>query len=89
MDGSELAMGGTSAVAPAWAALAARLNQRLSVPIGFFSPILYRRTEKPLFVDIMSGSNGRFQAGAGWDPCTGLGVPVGTAIEEALRQVLP
>ncbi len=38
MDGVELAMGGTSAVAPMWSALTARINQRLGVPIGFFSP---------------------------------------------------
>ncbi len=86
MDGTELAMGGTSSVAPLWAALTARINQRLGAPIGFFSPILYRRSPEPLFVDVTGGSNGRFQAGAGWDPCTGLGVPIGVAIEKALRQ---
>jgi kumamolisin len=85
MDGVELAMGGTSAVAPMWSALTARINQRFGVPIGFFSPILYRKTDESLFVDVTSGGNGRFQAGAGWDPCTGLGVPVGVAIEKALR----
>ena len=41
VDGSQLALGGTSAVAPAWAALTARLNQRLGTPIGFFAPVLY------------------------------------------------
>jgi kumamolisin len=86
MDGTELAMGGTSSVAPVWAALTARINQRLSTPIGFFSPILYRQSAQPLFVDVTAGSNGRFQASAGWDPCTGLGVPIGVAIEKALRQ---
>jgi kumamolisin len=86
MEGTELAMGGTSSVAPMWSALTARLNQRLGVSIGFFSPILYGRSDEPLFTDITIGNNGRFQAGAGWDPCTGLGVPVGTAIETALRQ---
>ncbi len=85
MDGVELAIGGTSAVAPAWSALTARINQRLGVPIGFFSPILYRQADKPLFVDITMGNNGRFQAGAGWDPCTGLGVPIASVIEQALR----
>jgi kumamolisin len=86
MEGIELAMGGTSAVAPMWSALTARINQRLGVPIGFFSPILYRQPDEQLFVDVTTGSNGRFQAGAGWNPCTGLGVPVGIAIEKALRQ---
>jgi kumamolisin len=86
MDGTELALGGTSAVAPVWSALTARINQRLGARIGFFAPILYRRSDKPLFVDIVGGSNGTFQAGAGWDPCTGLGVPIGVAIESALRK---
>ncbi|MGZ3530908.1 MAG: S53 family peptidase [Vulcanimicrobiaceae bacterium] len=85
MDGMELAMGGTSAIAPMWSALTARINQRLGVPIGFFSPILYQRSVEQLFGDVTTGSNGRFQAGAGWNPCTGLGVPIGTAIEKALR----
>lgn len=89
MDGAELAMGGTSAIAPMWAALTARINQGLGAPIGFFSPILYRRSDEQLFVDVTTGNNGRFQAGAGWDPCTGLGVPVGMAIEKALRQSSP
>jgi kumamolisin len=84
MDGVELAMGGTSAVAPMWAALAARLNQRLGVPIGFFLPILYRKPDG-LFTEITTGNNDRFAAGPGWDPCTGLGVPIGAALETALR----
>jgi kumamolisin len=84
MEGIELALGGTSAIAPMWAALTARINQRLGVPIGFFSPILYRHSDEQVFVDVTTGSNGRFQARAGWDPCTGLGVPIGTAIEKAL-----
>jgi kumamolisin len=85
MDGSELAMGGTSAVAPMWAALTARINQRLGAPAGFFSPILYQRPVEELFRPVTQGSNGRFHSGAGWNPCTGLGVPVGAGIENALR----
>lgn len=83
LDGVELAMGGTSAVAPMWAALAARINQRLGAPIGFFAPLLYS-ANAALFHDVTSGSNGRFQARAGWNACTGLGVPAGVALEEAL-----
>jgi len=84
LDGVELAMGGTSAVAPMWAALAARLNQRLGVSIGFFSPLLYA-SRKKILREITEGSNDRFQARAGWNPCTGLGVPIGSAIETELR----
>jgi kumamolisin len=84
LDGVELAMGGTSAVAPMWAALAARINQRLGAPIGLFSPLLYA-ARKNVLRDVIDGNNGRFRAGAGWNPCTGLGVPLGSAIEAALR----
>jgi kumamolisin len=87
MDAEELAIGGTSAVAPMWSALAARINQRLGTSIGFFLPILYRRRAEQLFGSVIAGGNDRFRAGAGWNPCTGLGVPIGTAIENALREL--
>ena len=83
--GAKFAMGGTSAVAPMWSALAARLNQRLGHPIGFFAPLLYGDAATMLFSDVTTGGNDRFQSGTGWDPCTGLGVPIGDAIERALR----
>lgn len=86
MDGTELAMGGTSAVAPMWAALTARINQRLGIPAGFFAPALYKESCNHLFSEITTGSNGRFQAGPGWNPCTGLGVPDGVAVEKRLRE---
>ncbi len=84
LDGVELAMGGTSAVAPMWAAMTARLNQRLGVSAGFFAPILYAAAPQAVGA-ITSGNNGRYQAAAPWSPCTGLGVPIGRAIETALR----
>ncbi len=84
LNGVELAMGGTSAVAPMWAALAARINAHLGTPIGFFSPLLYERSHHGLFHSITEGSNDRFGAGAPWNPCTGLGVPIGSAIADAL-----
>jgi len=84
LDGTELALGGTSAVAPMWAALAARINQRLGAPSGLFSPLLYGSVKNPLR-EITDGNNGRYQARAGWNPCTGLGVPLGRALEATLR----
>ncbi len=32
------------------------------------------------FHDIIDGSNGAYKAGPGWDACTGLGSPNGTAL---------
>jgi kumamolisin len=86
MDGVELAMGGTSAIAPMWAGLTARINQRRGFRSGFFLPILYQRRGEPLFGEIATGSNGPFHAGPGWNPCTGLGTPIGLAVEKALGE---
>lgn len=84
-EGSQFAMGGTSASAPMWAALVARINQRLGKPIGFFAPLVYEKSPDPLFHDVLSGGNDRYRCAAGWNACTGLGVPIGDAIEAAFR----
>jgi kumamolisin len=84
VDGQAAVFGGTSAVAPLWAALIARFNQQLSKPVGHLNPLLYG----PLISachDITSGNNGAYQARAGWDACTGWGSPDGTKILTALR----
>ena len=75
VDGSEQTVGGTSAVAPLWAALAARMNQLLGQPVGFLHPQLYKRLGTSAFRDITSGNNGAYSAAVGWDTCTGLGSP--------------
>lgn len=84
LNGTELAAGGTSAVAPMWAALVARLNERLAKPVGFFAPLLYGSNPKPMRA-VVSGSNGLYNAQVGWNPCTGLGCPDGIALEALLR----
>jgi kumamolisin len=84
--GLDIAMGGTSAAAPLWAALAARLNEKLGAPVGFLAPLLYQRRFRGALRDITRGDNGpRFRASRGWDPCTGWGTPNGTALLAALR----
>jgi kumamolisin len=40
----------------------------------------------PAFRDITSGDNGAYSAGPGWDACTGLGSPDGTALLDLLDQ---
>ncbi|HZZ00315.1 MAG TPA: S53 family peptidase [Candidatus Baltobacteraceae bacterium] len=84
LDDIELAIGGTSAIAPLYAALTARINQRLGLSAGLMTPLLYASPDKA-FHDLSNGSNGYFSAATGWDPCTGLGVPIGTGIETVLR----
>jgi kumamolisin len=83
VDDKQQVVGGTSAVAPLWAGLIAILNQRLGRNVGFLNPQLYPLGETTFF-DITSGNNGAFSAGAGWDPCTGLGSPNGAALLTAL-----
>ncbi|MFF1572924.1 protease pro-enzyme activation domain-containing protein [Leifsonia sp. NPDC058292] len=88
VDGKDVVIGGTSAVSPLWAALVARIVQSTGKPLGLLQPALYDSISAGQvatgFRDITTGDNGAFQAGPGWDPCTGLGVPDGTALLAAL-----
>jgi kumamolisin len=83
VDGTAQVIGGTSAVAPLWAALIARCNQKLGQPVGEPHAAFYQIGIKA-FRDITQGSNGAYTAGAGWDACTGLGSPNGEALLAAL-----
>ncbi len=84
VDGAEETIGGTSAVAPLWAGLIARLDEQLGAPLGFVQPLLYPLLGSGSFHDISSGDNGSYSAGPGWDACTGLGSPDGTALAAAV-----
>jgi kumamolisin len=87
-------IGGTSAVAPLWAGLVARVNQGLAKrgkpAAGFLNPILYGLPPKAgAFRDVLEGDNdleglGKYAARPGWDPCTGLGTPDGARLLAAL-----
>ncbi len=94
VDGRDGVIGGTSAVAPLWAGLAARLNEKLGRPVGYLNPVLYG-LPAGAFRDIRQGDNdishaGKpYKAGDGWDACTGLGSPDGTALLEALQAQSP
>lgn len=85
--GEWIVMGGTSAVAPLWAALITQINEALNARSGFINPLLYTlatRNEGMLH-SIKRGGNGHYDARAGWDACTGLGSPNGTKILRALQ----
>jgi kumamolisin len=79
--GQSQVVGGTSAVAPLWAALVALLNQQLGSNIGFANVTLYQNAENG-FNDITQGNNGSYSAGPGWDACTGLGSPNGNQLSQ-------
>jgi len=90
VDTSEGASGGTSAVAPLMAGLVARLNQATKKNVGFINPFLYSNAANGVVRDVTSGTNaiagtiGGYEAGPGWDACSGLGTPDGTAILDSL-----
>ena len=91
VDGQSTVIGGTSAVAPLWAALIARLAQGAGKTFGLIQEQLYAGVASgeaaPGFQDITSGSNGAYSAGPGWDACSGLGSPDGTALLTELTSV--
>ena len=89
VDGQQEVVGGTSAVAPLWAALTARLAQALGHSLGLVQQQLYAGIEPGQPVaglrDITVGNNGAYSAGPGWDACSGLGVPEGSALLQRLE----
>lgn len=78
VDGQATVIGGTSAVAPLWAGLIARVAETAG-PLGLVQTKLYPTASAgqagTALRDITSGDNGAYQAQPGWDACTGLGVP--------------
>jgi kumamolisin len=93
VDGQRMVVGGTSAVAPLWSALVCRLAQAANKSFGLMQPLLYAGVAAgapvPGFRDITSGNNGAYAAQAGWDACTGLGAPDGTALLARLSGTSP
>jgi kumamolisin len=118
VDGQGGASGGTSASAPLWAALIARINASLGAgkQVGYLTPLLYGSGSdgsgglgsdgsgdsgsgpgsplgQQVCRDISSGDNktaaiGGYAAGPGFDAVTGWGVPIGTALLDALKTVV-
>lgn len=88
VDSAEGAGGGTSAVAPLMAALIAQINQAKQKNVGFINTFLYANPS--MLHNVLVGDNGiagtipGYNAGPGWNACTGLGTPDGTAILKAL-----
>ena len=93
VDGQRQPIGGTSAVAPLWAGLIARLAQATGKRFGLLQPLLYAGASAggaaPGFNDILEGNNGAYKAGPGWDACTVLGTPNGTALLNVLSGTTP
>ncbi len=86
VHGRTTVIGGTSAIAPLFSALIARINESVGKPVGYINPLLYTAKDREkAFYDVVSGSNGSYRAAAGWDPVTGLGRPIGSALRDLLQ----
>ncbi len=95
VDGQKVQEGGTSAVAPLWAALIATINQKLKGRVGFINPQLYALPAgSGAFNDITVGGNRvtygshknvGYDAGPGWDAASGLGSPNGSILAGLLK----
>jgi kumamolisin len=97
LNGQLIRVGGTSWAAPTWAGFCAMINQsRANVGLhsaGLLGPKIYPLNGTNSFRDITTGSNGPdgiYNAGPGYDLCTGLGVPrVATLIQAITSGLLP
>ena len=88
VDGRPMVVGGTSAVAPLVAAIAAAVSQSVGKDVGLLNQAAYG-IPAGCFRDVTSGSNGTYVAKAGYDCCTGLGAPVASKIAAALAGSAP
>jgi kumamolisin len=84
---------GTSAAAPMWAGLMARLNQLRGDRIGLLTPALYKHAAalvtRRALRRVPASRGRRVPAGTGWAPHTGLGVPHGRLLVDALARLRP
>ncbi len=79
--GVRVAVGGTSAGSPQWAALVALASQAGSTRFGAILPRLYKLSS---YHDVVNGTDGFFDASQGWDYPTGLGSPDANALVNSL-----
>ena len=97
-DGFDYTVGGTSCAAPLWAGFTALVNQQTvsstGTTVGFLNPALYTIAKGSSYAsnfhDTATGNNfstaspSAFSAVTGYDLCTGLGSPFGSALINSL-----
>lgn len=81
VNNQDYVIGGTSAVAPMWAAFLASITYA-----KFMNPQLYYlyAANKTIVHDIIKGTNGEYNAKQYWDPTSGVGSPNGSVLATAL-----
>jgi subtilase family serine protease len=78
VDGQPETIGGTSASAPSWQGIWARIQGARGGNLGFANPVLYAEPASA-FNDVILGANGAPNT-PGWDYVTGRGTPVVSAL---------
>jgi pseudomonalisin len=78
--GGDSSEGGTSLSSPLWAGMWTRIQAASARGTGFANYPIYRTAENATryardFTDLQVGTNGAYQAAAGWDYVSGWGVP--------------
>lgn len=86
VDGHQGVIGGTSAVAPLYSALAVKVAQAIGGPFDFLRTVV---ANPEVCFDVTSGNNGTFRAGPGRDKATGFGVVDGSKLTEVLAASTP
>jgi kumamolisin len=100
VDGQAGPSGGTSASAPLWASLVARMNASLGKRVGYLTPLLFQAPKgggpaigAQAFNDITKGNNSTphvtgYQAGPGYDLVTGWGTPIGSKLLNLIKALV-
>jgi hypothetical protein len=92
MNGGWQDVGGTSLSSPLWAGYVAMANQKAKAGgksnLGALNPTIYSIAGSSqyasTFHDVTSGGNGTYNAGTGYDLCTGWGSPQGDNLVDPL-----
>jgi hypothetical protein len=96
LNGSVTNGGGTSAVSPLYAGLCAVVQSAFGMSLGFLNPTLYELEKFGIspFNDITHGNNDSndgapfFEAGPGWDACTGWGSIDGIKLVNSVAKLI-
>lgn len=96
VNGQQEEIGGTSAVAPLYAGLIARVNANLGHPVGFINPLLYslKGSEFNEIASPPGPANNSFNGVTGysvtkgWNAVTGLGSVNGAPLEDGLQKAV-